>query len=71
MANSNTDHSKKLRQATATKARREKLKSGEISQITITMPTERMNYVKQVLESIDKSRPQALYQLCKIYDESN
>ncbi|UOO81173.1 hypothetical protein LVJ83_09325 [Uruburuella testudinis] len=67
MANANTEHSRKLRAATAAKVQKEKLASGEYAQITLRTDTKTMADFKAILDDIGGKRPEALKKLIEIY----
>lgn len=67
MANSNTEHSKKLRAATATAFAREKLKSGAYQQISLRGKSEDMAVIFAAIEQAGGSRVQALKAICEQY----
>lgn len=69
MANANTEHSKKLRAATAAKYNREKLASGERRAITINGKAEEMDIIDAAIEKAGGSRTQALLKICRAYME--
>ncbi len=64
MANANTEHSKKLRAATAAAAKRQKLKSGEYRQISIYAPTEEMDIIDAAVAKAGGTKRQALVKIC-------
>lgn len=64
MANANTEHSKKLRQATAQKWQREKLKSGEYKQFSVQGKAEDVDVILAAIGRAGGSRVQALKKIC-------
>lgn len=64
MANSNTEHSKKLRAATAAAANRKKLQSGAYRQYTIKAPAADMDIIDAAIAKAGGSRTQALLKIC-------
>lgn len=64
MANANTEHSKKLRAATATKANREKLASGEYRQFALKGKAADMDIIDAAIAQAGGSRTQALVKIC-------
>lgn len=69
MANSNTEHSKRLRAKTAVEAARKKLQSGEYRQYTIRAKAEEMDIIDAAIEKAGGSRTQALLKICRAYME--
>lgn len=67
MANSNTEHSKKLRAKTAAAHTKKLLESGEVRRILLQMPTELADEFDAVLAEFGGSRPQAIKALCEFY----
>lgn len=64
MANSNTEHSKKLRRQTANKFYQEKIKTGEYAQMTVKGKTEDMAIIRAAIERAGGTNIQALKQIC-------
>ena len=69
MANANTEHSRKLRAASAAEHRRRAKAAGEISQLSLQTRTEVMEDFKTLLASFGGTRPQALAALCALHAE--
>lgn len=67
MANSNTEHSKKLRRDTANKFYREKIQSGEYSQMLVKGKAEDMAVIQAAIDKAGGSRVQALKAICQAY----
>lgn len=67
MANSNTEHSRKLRAKTAQAHVRKLLESGTVKQFTVRLPTETANELNAILAEIGGTKPQAIKILCEIY----
>lgn len=62
--NAQTDHSKKLRQATAAKFNREKLASGEYKSMGMTARAEDIAVIQAAINQAGGSRVQALKKIC-------
>lgn len=67
MANSNTEHSRKLRAETAKAHVKKLLESGVVKQFTVRLPTETAEELNAVLAEIGGTKPQALKALCEFY----
>ncbi|MDO4694960.1 MAG: hypothetical protein Q4A62_10175 [Eikenella sp.] len=65
MANSNTEHSKKLRAATAAAAAKKKLQSGAYRQYTIRAKAAEMDVIDAAIAKAGGSRTQALLKICR------
>lgn len=70
MANSNTEHSKKLRQQTAAKWQREKLASGERRTFTVNGKAAEMDIIDAAIAKAGGSRTQALLKICREWMET-
>lgn len=70
MANSNTEHSKRLRAKTSIQWEKEKLASGEIAQLRLKTDTETIENFKALLSVFGKSRPVAMRNLVSWYNEN-
>ena len=69
MANANTEHSRKLRAASAAAHRRRAKAAGEIAQLSLQTRTEVIEDFKALLASFGSTRPQALAALCALHAE--
>lgn len=67
MANSNTEHSKKLRAKTAAEHLKRKLADGSLRQYGIKLPKEDADLFDRIVEELGVSRPQAIKALCEFY----
>lgn len=67
MANSNTEHSRKLRAKTAAEHTKRKLADGSIKQYGIQLKREDAELFEQVCAKIGGSRPNAIRTLCEFY----
>lgn len=67
MANSMTEHSKKLRAKTASAHTKKALEDGKIRRILLQMPTELADEFDAILAELGNSRPQGVKALCEIY----
>lgn len=65
MANANTEHSKKLRQATAAKWQKEQLAKGLYKQLTIKGKAEDMNIIEEAIKKAGGSKARALKAICE------
>ena len=65
MANSNSEHSKKLRQAHAAAYNKAKLASGERKQITINGKAEHIDIINEAIAQSGASKAEALAQICR------
>lgn len=70
MSNSNTDHSRKLRQQTAAKWQREKLASGERRTFTVNGKAAEMDVIDAAIARAGGSRTQALLKICREWMET-
>ncbi|STZ77372.1 hypothetical protein [Bergeriella denitrificans] len=64
MANSNTEHSRKLRQTTAAAFAKAKLASGEYKQFAVKGKAEDIDAVLAAIEKAGGSKIQALKKIC-------
>lgn len=67
MANSNTEHSRKLRAATAAAHTKAKLASGEYKAIGLNGKSEDIEVILQAVAKAGGSRVQALRKICEYY----
>ena len=67
MANSMTEHSKKLRAKTSAAHTKKLLENGAVRRISLQMPTAVANEFDAVLAEFGDSRPQAIKALCEFY----
>ena len=67
MANAQTEHSRKLRQKTASEARRKKLASGEYRSLTIQGKAADIDIIDRAVEKAGGSRLQALKHICAAF----
>lgn len=67
MANSNTEHSKKLRAKTAATYTKKLLESGAARRILLQLPADLADEFDSVLAEFGGSRPQAIKALCEFY----
>lgn len=67
MANSKTDHSKKLRAKTAAEFNKRMLETGKMKQISLKLNSELADEFDAVLAELGESRPQAIKALCEFY----
>lgn len=65
MSNSNTEHSKKLRQETAAAFARAKLASGEYVQMSVKGKAEDMAVIRAAMDKAGGSNVQALLKICR------
>ena len=63
MANSNTEHSKKLRSKTAAEWQKKQIAEGKIKRLAMTLPTEIADGFNEVAEQLGLSKPQTLKHL--------
>lgn len=64
MANANTEHSKKLRAATAAAARRKKLESGAYRQMAVCATAAEMDVIDAAVVKAGGTKRQALVKIC-------
>ncbi len=69
MANSNTEHSKKLRAKTAAEWQKKQLEEGKIKRLGMTLPTEIAEAFNSVSEKMALSKPQTLKALIDFYNQ--
>lgn len=67
MANSYTEHSKKLRAKTAAEYNRRMLAEGKVKQFSVRMETPVADEFSAVLAEIGGSKASAIKRLCEIY----
>lgn len=67
MANSNTEHSRKLRVKTAQAHVKKLLESGTVKQFTVRLPTETADELNAILAEIGGTKTQAIKTLCEMY----
>lgn len=60
MANSNTEHSKKLRAKTAAEWQKKQLAEGNIKRLSLQLPKEIAELFDEVAQELGLSRPQTL-----------
>lgn len=70
MANSNTEHSKKLRSSTAAAFNKSKLASGEYRQTTLKGKAADMDIIDAAIALAGGSKVQALKEICAFYLEN-
>lgn len=70
MANSNTEHSKKLRAKTASEYNKRLLREGKIKQITLRLHPETAERFNAILSEIGGTKNESVKRLCEIYEMS-
>ncbi|HBP31096.1 MAG TPA: hypothetical protein DD666_17005 [Advenella kashmirensis] len=71
MANSNTEHSRKLRAKTATESAKRLIAAGIIKKITFRLNTDLANEFDAIAHERGLSRPATLQMLCDMYRQQN
>lgn len=69
MANSNTEHSKKLRAKTASEWAKKQMNEGHIRQIAMKINAELADEFDELCAKMDSSRPQTLKALIDFYNQ--
>ncbi|MDY4279755.1 MAG: hypothetical protein SOX56_01505 [[Pasteurella] mairii] len=67
MANSNTEHSKKLRLKTSAEWNKKQIADGKIRQISLKLETELANEFDAILSELGNNRSQGIKALCEFY----
>ncbi|AEC18488.1 hypothetical protein P375_08160 [Gallibacterium genomosp. 2] len=67
MANSNTEHSKKLRAKTAAAYNKKALEEGKVKAISLRLDADLATEFDAVLSELASTRPQGIKKLCEIY----
>ena len=67
MANSMTEHSRKLRSKTANEYNKRLLAEGKVKQFSVRMETEIADEFNAILTEIGGTKAQAIKRLCEIY----
>lgn len=70
MANSYTEHSKKLRAKTAAEYNRHMLAKGKVKQFSVRMETSIADELNAVLAEIGGTKANAIKRLCEIYRQT-
>lgn len=60
MANSNTEHSKKLRMQTAAQWQKKQIEEGKLKRLAMLLPAETFNLLEEISQDLNLSRPQTL-----------
>ena len=69
MANSNSEHSVKLRRETAARINREKLQSGEYKQFAVKGRAQDIDVILAAIEKAGGSKTQALLKICRDWQQ--
>lgn len=71
MANSQTEHSKKLRAQTAKEYNKRMLAEGKYKQFTTRLDAETFEAFNALLAQMGESKPKAIRKLCEIHLQQN
>lgn len=67
MANSNTEHSRKLRQKTANEYTKRMLKEGKIKQVNLRLSAELADEFNALLKQLGENKPKAIKAIIEHY----
>lgn len=67
MANSQTEHSKRLRAKTANEYNKRQMAEGKFKQFTVRLDAELANEFNALLATLAESKPKAIKALCEIH----
>lgn len=71
MANSNTEHSKKLRSKTASAYNKKALENGKVKAISLRLDAALADEFDAILAELADNRPNGIKKLCEIYRNLN
>ena len=70
MANSNTEHSKKLRAATAAAYNKRMIEEGKVKVVQLRIKTELVEQWDNVAKELNLSRPESIRYFLELYEKS-
>lgn len=71
MANSNTEHSRKLRPKTASEYNKRMLKEGKIKQVNLRLSAELADEFNALLKQLGENKPKAIKAIIEHYKANN